>query len=146
MRWPTAASPNSDGGCSMPISSRPSRPSHAERLDEQVEHLAYHALRGEVWDKAVTYCQQAGAMAYDRAAFREAVAAFEQALQALAYLPEDGDARVLAIELRLALTGALRGEHRRGRALWARPRPWPGRLTTGPDWDGYSPRWRGHSW
>src|SRR5262249_51322120 len=26
----------------------------------QVDRLAYHALRGEVWDKAVTYCQQAG--------------------------------------------------------------------------------------
>src|SRR5262249_14205679 len=45
---------------------------------EQVERLAYHALWGEVWDKAVTYCQQAGARAYGRAAFREAVAAFEQ--------------------------------------------------------------------
>ena len=46
----------------------------ADRLAEQVERLAHHALRGEVWDKAVTYCQQAGARAYDRAAFREAVA------------------------------------------------------------------------
>ena len=55
---------------------------------DQVERLAHHALRGEVWDKAVTYCQQAGARAYDRAAFREAVASFEQALQALAHLPE----------------------------------------------------------
>ncbi len=54
-----------------------------ERVAEQVERLAHHALRGEVWDKAVTYCQQAGARAYDRAAFREAVASFEQALQAL---------------------------------------------------------------
>ena len=45
-----------------------------ERVAEQVERLAHHALRGEVWDKAVTYCQQAGARAYDRAAFREAVA------------------------------------------------------------------------
>jgi tetratricopeptide (TPR) repeat protein len=88
-----------------------------DRLDEQVAGLAHHALRGAVWDKAVTYCQQAGARAYDRAAFREAVAAFEQALQALAYLPEDGDTRVLAIELHLALTGTLRGEHRRGCAL-----------------------------
>src|SRR5262249_39987891 len=43
---------------------------------DQVERLAYHALRGEVWDKAVIYCQQAGARAYDRAAFHEAVAAF----------------------------------------------------------------------
>src|SRR5262245_58324721 len=61
-----------------------------ERGAEQVERLAHHALRGEVWNKAVPYCQQAGARAYDRAAFREAVAAFDQALQALAHLPEDG--------------------------------------------------------
>ena len=90
-----------------------------ERVAEQVERLAHHALRGEVWDKAVTYCQQAGARAYDRAAFREAVAAFEQALQALAHLPEDGDTRVLAIELRLALGGPLSalGEHGRRLAL-----------------------------
>src|SRR3989442_5527179 len=78
-----------------------------ERVAEQVERLAHHALRGEVWDKAVTYCQQAGARAFDRAAFREAVASFEQALQALAHLPKDGDTRGLAIEIRLALAGAL---------------------------------------
>jgi tetratricopeptide (TPR) repeat protein len=88
-----------------------------ERVAEQVERLAHHALRGEVWAKAVPYCQQAGARAHDRAAFREAVAAFEQALQALVYLPEDGDTRVLAIELRLALARALRGEHGRSRDL-----------------------------
>jgi tetratricopeptide (TPR) repeat protein len=72
-----------------------------------------------VWDKAVTYCQQAGARAYDRAAFHEAVAVFEQALQALAHLPEDGDTRGLAIELRLALGVALRtlGEYRQHLAL-----------------------------
>jgi len=74
-----------------------------ERVGEQVERLAHHALRGEMWAKAVTYCQQAGTRAYDRAAFREALAAFEQALQALAHLPEDGDTGVRAIELRLAL-------------------------------------------
>jgi class 3 adenylate cyclase/tetratricopeptide (TPR) repeat protein len=86
-----------------------------DRRDEQVQLLAQHAVRGEVWDKAVTYCQQSGARAFDRAAFREAVAAFEQALQALAHLPEDGDTRKLAIDLCLALgdpLGAL-GEHRR---------------------------------
>jgi tetratricopeptide (TPR) repeat protein len=86
-----------------------------ERVNEQVERLAHHALRGEVWDKAVTYCQQAGARAHDRAAFREAVAAFEQALQALAHLPDHSDTRVLAIELRLVLDGPLNalGEHGR---------------------------------
>jgi class 3 adenylate cyclase/tetratricopeptide (TPR) repeat protein len=90
-----------------------------ERVAEQVERLAHHALRGEVWDKTVTYCQQAGARATDRAAFREAVASFEPALQALAHLPERSDTRVLAIELRLALDrplGAL-GEYGRRLAL-----------------------------
>jgi class 3 adenylate cyclase/tetratricopeptide (TPR) repeat protein len=90
-----------------------------ERATEQVERLAHHALRGEVWDKAVTYCQQAGARAYDRAVFREAMAAFEQALQALAHLPEDGDTRVLALDLRLALDGPVTalGENKRRLAL-----------------------------
>jgi tetratricopeptide (TPR) repeat protein len=91
----------------------------SNRIAEQIERLAYHALRGEVWDKAATYCQQAGARANDRAAFREAVAAFEQALQALAHLPEDAAARELAIELRLALGGPLGqlGAHERRLAL-----------------------------
>jgi predicted ATPase len=91
-----------------------------DQMAEQAERLAHHALRGAVWDKAVTYCQQAGARAWERAAFREAVAAFEQALQALAHLPEDGDTQVWALDLRLAMGGSLHplGEYGRCRALW----------------------------
>jgi class 3 adenylate cyclase/tetratricopeptide (TPR) repeat protein len=88
-----------------------------DRVAEQVERLAHHALRGEVWDKAVTCCQQAGARAYDRAAFREAVAAFEQALQALAHLPDYSDTRVLALDLRLALDRPLDALGAYGRCL-----------------------------
>jgi tetratricopeptide (TPR) repeat protein len=90
-----------------------------DRVAEQVERLAQHALRGEVWDKAVTYCQQAGARAWDRAAFREAVTYCEQALQAFAYLPEDDNTRRLAIDCRLALERpvAALGEDRRRLAL-----------------------------
>src|SRR5262249_25592443 len=90
-----------------------------DRLVEQVERLAHHALRGEVWDKAVAYGQQAGAKAWDRAPFREAVASFEQALQALAHLSESGDTGALAIELRLVLGGTLSplGEYTRHLAL-----------------------------
>jgi class 3 adenylate cyclase/tetratricopeptide (TPR) repeat protein len=90
-----------------------------DQLTEQVERLAHHAVRGEMWAKAVTYCQQAGARASARAAFREAVAAFDQALQALAHLPESGDTGGLAIELRLALRIPLTelGEYGRRRAL-----------------------------
>ena len=61
-------------------------PTGRQKLD-QVERLAHHAVRGEVWAKARHICQQAGAMAHDRTAFHEAVAAFEQALQALQHLP-----------------------------------------------------------
>ena len=31
-----------------------------DRVTEQVERLAHHALRGELWDKALAYCRQAG--------------------------------------------------------------------------------------
>ncbi len=90
-----------------------------ERGAEQVERLAHHALRGEVWEKAVAYGRQAGARAYDRAAFGEAVASFEQALQALTHLHDHSDTGRLAIDLRLALGNALTqvGEHGRRLAL-----------------------------
>ena len=93
--------------------------SSAGRPVEQVDRLAHHALGGEVWDKAVTYSQQAGARTYDRSAFREAVASFGQALQALAHLPEPGDTRGLALELRLAMGRSLAalGEYGRHLAL-----------------------------
>jgi predicted ATPase/class 3 adenylate cyclase len=88
-----------------------------DQVTEQVERLAHHALRGEVWDKAVSCCQQAGARAWARAAFRESVVYFEQALQALVHLPEDDDTRVRAIELRLALEGVLSALGELGRCL-----------------------------
>jgi class 3 adenylate cyclase/tetratricopeptide (TPR) repeat protein len=78
-----------------------------DRVPEQVEQLAHHALRGEVWDKALTYCRQAGEKALTRSAYREAAACFEQALSALPHLPETRDTRGQAIDLRLALRSAL---------------------------------------
>src|SRR5207244_9271767 len=36
----------------------------------QVERLAHHAPRGEVWDKAVAYCRQAGEKAMERSALQ----------------------------------------------------------------------------
>jgi len=74
----------------------------------QVERLAHHALRGEVWEKALVYLWQAGEKALSRSAHREAVVYFEQALSALPYLPEQHDTRAQAIDLRLALRTALR--------------------------------------
>jgi tetratricopeptide (TPR) repeat protein len=78
-----------------------------DRLAEQVERLAHHALRGEVWDKALAYCRQAGEKAVARSAYREAVGYFEQALGVLAPLPEQRHTTEQAIDLRLALRSAL---------------------------------------
>jgi class 3 adenylate cyclase/tetratricopeptide (TPR) repeat protein len=69
--------------------------------------LAHHALRGEVWDKALAYCRQAGEKAMARSAHREGVVYFEQALSALEHLPEQRTTREQAIDLRLALRVAL---------------------------------------
>ena len=57
-------------------------------LAEQVERLAHHAVRGELWEKAVEYLHQAGKKAAARSATQEAIAYFEQALDAIKHLPE----------------------------------------------------------
>jgi class 3 adenylate cyclase/tetratricopeptide (TPR) repeat protein len=88
-----------------------------DRVAEQVERLAHHALRGEVWDKALVYCRQAGEKAMARSAYREAVGYFEQTLNALPHLPETRDMHEQAIDLRLALRSALRLIGRFGRVL-----------------------------
>jgi predicted ATPase/class 3 adenylate cyclase len=80
---------------------------YPDRLTEQVEHLAHHALRGEVWEKAFRCFHQAGAKAAARSAHREAAACWEQALVALQYLPESRDTLEQAIDLRIALRNAL---------------------------------------
>jgi hypothetical protein len=47
---------------------------HGDRLVEQVERLAHHAIRAERWEKALVCCRQAGAKAMGRWARREALA------------------------------------------------------------------------
>ena len=79
----------------------------ADRLDEQVGQLAHHALRGEVWEKVLLYCRQAGTKALARSANREAVAYFEQALGALTHLPDSRERREQAIDLHFDLRSAL---------------------------------------
>jgi class 3 adenylate cyclase/tetratricopeptide (TPR) repeat protein len=88
-----------------------------DRVTEQVERLAHHALRGEVWDKALVYCRQAGEKAVARSAYREAVGSFEQALSVLLHLPETRATREQAIDLRLTLRSALRPLGELGRIL-----------------------------
>jgi class 3 adenylate cyclase/tetratricopeptide (TPR) repeat protein len=80
---------------------------YSDRLPEQIERLAHHAFRGEVWAKAVGYLRQAGAKAFARSANREAVAYLEQALAALAHLPETRETLEQAIDLRFELRNSL---------------------------------------
>jgi len=80
---------------------------YSDRLAEQVDRLAHHAVRGEVWEKALTYCRQAGVRAEARSAHREAVTYFEQALAALVQLPERRDTLEQAIDVRLTMQSAL---------------------------------------
>jgi tetratricopeptide (TPR) repeat protein len=80
---------------------------YADRIAEQIDRLAHHALRGEVWDKALTYFRKGGARAMARSANQEATACFEQALVVLQHLPESSDTLAHAIDLRLELRNAL---------------------------------------
>jgi class 3 adenylate cyclase/tetratricopeptide (TPR) repeat protein len=81
---------------------------YPDRLVEQVEQLAHHAVRAEAWEQAVAYHRQAGAKADARSAHREAAGHFEQALAALRHLPETRDTRERAFDLHLQLRSALR--------------------------------------
>jgi class 3 adenylate cyclase/tetratricopeptide (TPR) repeat protein len=86
-----------------------------DRLAEQIERLAHHALRGEVWEKAVPYLRQAGLKAAARSALPEARSWFEQALGVLAALPQSPAMLEQGFEIRLELRPMLGqlGEYRR---------------------------------
>jgi len=88
-----------------------------DRLIEQVERLAHHAARGEVWGKALTYLRQAGAKADARSALQEAASYFEQALTALGHLPESREMREQAIDLHFNLRNSLAALGERERVL-----------------------------
>ena len=78
-----------------------------DRPGEQTEQLAYHALRGELWDRAVRYLREAGERAAARSALQSARTWFEQARGALGALPESPAALEQAFEIRLALRPVL---------------------------------------
>ena len=80
---------------------------YSDRLTEHVERLAHHAVRGELWEKAVAYLHEAGVKALVRSANREAASCFEQALTALPHLAETRERIEQAIDLRFDLRTAL---------------------------------------
>jgi class 3 adenylate cyclase/tetratricopeptide (TPR) repeat protein len=88
---------------------------HAGRLVEHVERLARHALRGELWSRAVHFLQEAGAKAFGRSANREAMTLFEQALETLREMPETPEtiAQTADVLLRIRPVLMVLGEHER---------------------------------
>jgi class 3 adenylate cyclase/tetratricopeptide (TPR) repeat protein len=74
-----------------------------DRVAEEVERLAHHAVRGQLWEKARNYLVRAGRRAQSRSAFRDAARWFEQALDSLRQLPESPEAQREAIDIRLWL-------------------------------------------
>jgi class 3 adenylate cyclase/tetratricopeptide (TPR) repeat protein len=78
-----------------------------ERRTAMLDRLAHHALRGEVWGKALAYCREAGERAAARSAHRAAARAFEQALEALGRLPSTRVTREESVDIRLALRYSL---------------------------------------
>ncbi len=90
-----------------------------DRLGEQVERLAHHALRAELWDKALLYARQAGTKAMARWALRDASTHFEHALTATKHLSQSRETIEHSIDVRLDLRNAIHqlGEVERGMGL-----------------------------
>ena len=80
---------------------------YGKRVQEVAAELARHFAQGRDYARVVAYLRQAGERALMRSACREAMAYFEQALRALAHLPETRETREQAIDLWLALRAAL---------------------------------------
>jgi class 3 adenylate cyclase/tetratricopeptide (TPR) repeat protein len=80
---------------------------YIDRLEELCEALAFHALRGEEWQRAYKYSRQAGLKAFSHSAYEEAQKYFEDALTALKKLPRERGRIEEEIDLRFSMRSAL---------------------------------------
>jgi len=80
---------------------------YADRISENAERLAYHALKGGPHDKAVQYARMAGIKSASRSALHEARHWFEQALERLDHISDDQLKLELGYEIRLELRPVL---------------------------------------
>src|SRR5262249_58094226 len=80
---------------------------YPERLEEQIERLAHHAVRGELHEQAVTYLRQAGLKAAARSALHDARTCFDQALSIVETLPETDSTLQMGFDIRLELRQTL---------------------------------------
>jgi class 3 adenylate cyclase/tetratricopeptide (TPR) repeat protein len=74
---------------------------------EHAEALAHHAVRGEVWPKAVDYLRQVGAAAFARGSVEESLRRYEQALALLGRLEPTPENVTRGIDVRLDLHAPL---------------------------------------
>jgi class 3 adenylate cyclase/tetratricopeptide (TPR) repeat protein len=79
---------------------------HEDRLPEQFESLAHHAYRGEQWEKTVRYARLAGDEAAARSAHRQVIELCQQAISALAHMPDTEGRRREELEIRYAMRNA----------------------------------------
>ena len=84
---------------------------YADRLTEQVEILAHHAVRGGLDDKAPYYLRAASERAFGRSAIREAAAFCETALEILGRVPETPETLSRRLDILFALGPALIALH-----------------------------------
>jgi class 3 adenylate cyclase/tetratricopeptide (TPR) repeat protein len=87
---------------------------YADRLGQHVERVAYHAVQGRLWEKAVHYLRESGVKAAARSAHREAIEFFQQALEVIRSLPETPSTLEDALDIRILLGPTLI-------ALWGGP-------------------------
>ena len=73
------------------------------RMSEYCEVLAHHAVRGELWEKAVDYLREAGTNAWTRGALPDSLERFEQALALLPHLSASTENVARAIDVRFDL-------------------------------------------
>ena len=79
----------------------------SEHADIRPELVAHHYMEAGIYPQALVYWRQGGKEALDRSAYREAAACLEQAIAALAHVPETHETIEQAIDLRLDLRTAL---------------------------------------
>ena len=106
---------------------------YPERSAEQLQRLAYHASRAERWDMAVACFREAARKAMKNGAYRGAVTGLEQALAAIAHLPQSPEVSQQAIDLRFWLgIRSWRSEPPPGSTITcAPPELWLSRSATG---------------
>ncbi len=81
---------------------------YADSLDDHIVELAHHYSRSGIPAKGVEYCLRAVQQSVDRGSFAEAVAQFESGLVLLQKLPDDDRRAELELDLRNAVSMALR--------------------------------------